>query len=131
MLRWQVGRLIDRRLPGRFKAGTFFINISGAFVIAFLSAALAIGGEHRYGDVISSLVLTGMLGDYTTFSTMQLDAVQMAESGYRLLAFVYLTTSLVSGLAAAALGVTLARIQKGGTCGCRRSWCSWAEGSAR
>ena len=109
LLRWQVGRLIDRRVAGPFKAGTFLINVSGAFLIAYISALLALGWEHRYGDVISSLVLTGVLGGYTTFSTMQLDAVTMAAAGRHALAVVYLAASVVAGLLAVAAGVALAK----------------------
>ena len=110
LLRWQVGRLIERRIASPFKFGTFFINVSGAFVIAYLSALLAFGWEHRYGDVVSSLVLTGVLGGYTTFSTMQLDAVQMASARRHGLAILYLVASVGSGLLAAAAGVALARV---------------------
>ncbi|MDR6955738.1 CrcB protein [Ancylobacter sp. 3268] len=110
LLRWQVGRLVERHIGTPFKVGTFFINVSGAFVIAYISASLALGWEHRYGDVISSLVLTGVLGGYTTFSTMQLDAVQMAAARRHALAIVYLVTSVGAGLLAAAAGVALARV---------------------
>jgi len=110
LLRWQINGLIEKRIGGPFKAGTFFINVTGAFVIAYISASLALGWEHRYGDVISSLVLTGVLGGYTTFSTMQLDAVQMAGARRHGLAFVYLITSVGAGLIAAAAGVGLARV---------------------
>ncbi len=109
LLRWQIGRLIDQRVRTPFKVGTFFINVSGAFLIAFISASLALGWEHRYGDVVSSLVLTGVLGGYTTFSTMQLDAVKMAEGGRQALTTVYLVASVGGGLLAAAAGVALAR----------------------
>ncbi|MFK8251863.1 fluoride efflux transporter FluC [Ancylobacter terrae] len=110
LLRWRVGRFIDERVSTPFKLGTFVINVSGAFVIAYLSASLAFGWEHRYGNVISSLVLTGVLGGYTTFSTMQLDAVQMASARRHGLAIVYLVASVGTGLLAAAAGVALARV---------------------
>lgn len=109
LLRWQIGRMIDRHIGSAFKVSTFFINVSGAFVIAYVSASLAISWQHRFGDVISSLVLTGVLGGYTTFSTMQLDALQTASANRHVLAIVYLATSVGGGLLAAAAGVALAR----------------------
>ncbi|MBO1075519.1 fluoride efflux transporter FluC [Roseomonas marmotae] len=109
LLRWQIGRVIDKRITTPFKFGTFFINVSGAFIIAYISTMLALGWEHRYGSVISSLVLTGVLGGYTTFSTMQLDAVQMTTAHRHGLAVIYLVTSVCAGLLAAAAGVALAR----------------------
>ena len=110
LLRWQIGQFIDSRLSSAFKYSTLFINSTGAFVIAYLSAALAIGWHQRYGDMMSSLVLTGVLGGYTTFSTMQLDAVKMVEGRRAGLALVYLAVSVVGGLIAAAAGVAMAKV---------------------
>lgn len=110
LLRWWIGQLIDARMPSAFKYSTLFINITGAFVIAYLSAALAIGWQQRYGDMMSSLMLTGVLGGYTTFSTMQLDAVKMVEGRRAGLALLYLAVSVVGGLIAAAAGVAVARV---------------------
>jgi CrcB protein len=59
--------------------------------------------------VMSSLVITGILGGYTTFSSMQLDAVQMAEGRRHALALFYLVSSVLTGLIAAAAGVALAK----------------------
>ncbi|MFT0858826.1 fluoride efflux transporter FluC [Ancylobacter sp. G4_0304] len=109
LLRWQVGRLIERWAGAAFKVSTLFINVSGAFVIAYISSLLAMGWEDRFGSVIASLVLTGVLGGYTTFSTMQLDAVEMAEARRHVRAMLYLVTSVGLGLLAAAAGVMLAR----------------------
>ena len=110
LLRWQIGKLIDAHVRSHFKFGTFLINITGAFVIAYLSAAFAIHWQQRYGDMMSSLVLTGVLGGYTTFSSMQLDAAQMTMQHRQALALLYLVSSVVVGLAAAAAGVALARV---------------------
>ncbi len=109
LLRWQLGRLIDRQSRSPFKVGTFFINVSGAFVIAYFSGLLAIGWEERYGTIITSFLLTGVLGGYTTFSTMQLDAVQMTKGGRGGLAFFYLLASVIVGLLAAWAGFALGR----------------------
>ena len=109
LLRWGLGGFIDRAIPARFKYGTFLVNVSGAFAIAYLSAALALEWQHRHSDVVSSLVLTGFLGGYTTFSSMQLDAAQMAMENRHGLAALYLVASVGVGLCAAAAGVALAR----------------------
>jgi len=109
LLRWQIGRLVDAFTTLQFKIGTLLINITGAFLIAYLSASYAIGWQQRYGDYMSSFVLTGILGGYTTFSTMQLDAVHMAEKNRRVSAVVYLALSVIGGFVAAAIGVALAR----------------------
>jgi len=113
LLRWQVGLISDRAFGTEFKIGTLFINVSGAFVIAVISTALALGWEHRHGDLISSLVLTGLLGGYTTFSTMQLDAVKMSDARHNGRAVAYLLVSVCLGLLAAGAGVAVARALEG------------------
>lgn len=110
LLRWQVGLFFDGRFATRFRVGTYFANVSGAFVIAYLSTAFMIGWQHRFGDMMSSLVLTGILGGYTTFSSMQLDTLQLSEEGRHLLAIFYIVSSIGSGLLAAAAGVALASL---------------------
>ena len=107
VLRWQVGLLVGAVVTMRFRMGTYVANVTGAFVIAYLSAAYALDWQHRYGDVMASLVLTGMLGGYTTFSSMQLDTVQMSEEGRHGLALFYIVTSIGTGLLAAAAGFAL------------------------
>ena len=109
LLRWQLGQIIERHNPTRFRLGNFIINVTGAFVIAYLSAAYAISWQQRYGDMMSAFVLTGIIGGYTTFSSMQLDTAQMAEDGRPWLAAFYLVSSIGVGLIAALLGVMLAR----------------------
>ena len=63
----------------------------------------------RYGDFLSAAVLTGILGGYTTFSSMQLDASKLAKARDRAWAAGYLIISVLVGLAAAAFGAWLAR----------------------
>ena len=41
VLRWWVGRVVGERYHGDFPLGTFLINISGAFLIGYLSACPA------------------------------------------------------------------------------------------
>lgn len=110
LLRWWVGRLVGERYHGRFPLGTFLINISGAFVIGYLSVLFAIHWQDRYGTVLSAGILTGLLGGYTTFSSMQLDAVKLRRSGGNGQAIFYLTASVITGLAAAACGALIARL---------------------
>jgi CrcB protein len=111
VLRWWVGRVVGEHYHGDFPLGTFLINISGAFVIGYLSALFAIDWRDRYATVLKAGVLTGVLGGYTTFSTMQLDAADLADRRGDALAAFYLLLSAAVGLAAAALGVALARAQ--------------------
>lgn len=107
VLRWAVGRIVGERYHGGFPLATLLINVSGAFVIGYLSVLIGVDWRDRYSTAIIAAVLTGGLGGYTTFSSMQLDAVKLAATAPRRALF-YLLLSVGLGLAAAALGAELA-----------------------
>ncbi|WEK48865.1 MAG: fluoride efflux transporter CrcB [Candidatus Kaistia colombiensis] len=111
LLRWWIGRVVGERYHGGFPLATFLINVSGAFVIGYLSVLFSVDWRDRYGSVLNAGVLTGILGGYTTFSSMQLDAAKLEDAGRGKMAVGYLLLSTAAGLIAAALGAALARLQ--------------------
>jgi CrcB protein len=113
MLRWWFGLLVGQRYHGNFPLGTFLLNVSGTFLIGYLSVLFAVDWHDRYGHgmVLNAFVLTGVLGGYTTFSTMQLDAVKLAGKSRGGLAASYLLVSVAAGLLAGELGAALARAE--------------------
>ncbi|MEQ4690413.1 fluoride efflux transporter FluC [Providencia manganoxydans] len=52
-------------------------------------------------------MLTGLLGGYTTFSSMQLDALKLTQTKQKMLALFYLLLSIIAGLMAAFFGAWL------------------------
>ena len=111
ILRWWIGVVVGERYRGSFPLGTFLINISGTFLIGYLSVLFAIDWHDRYGMVLNAFVLTGVLGGYTTFSTMQLDAVKLVAKRRGGPAAAYLLLSVAAGLLAGQVGALLARAQ--------------------
>jgi CrcB protein len=107
LARWTVGRLVGERWHRGFPLGTVLINVSGALAIGYLATLFGVAWHDRYGTVLTAAVLTGFLGGYTTFSSMQLDATHLAPAS-RGEAAGYLAISTVAGIAAAALGVWIA-----------------------
>jgi len=112
-LRWWVGSMVGERYHGDLPLGTFLINVSGTFLIGYLSVLFGVDWHDRYGHgmVLNAFVLTGVLGGYTTFSSMQLDAVKLSRRKRGRLATSYLSLSVAAGLLAAMLGAALARAQ--------------------
>ncbi|RKT47353.1 fluoride efflux transporter FluC [Thiocapsa rosea] len=111
LLRWAVGKAVGEHWhKDRFPLGTFLVNVSGAFVIGFLATLFGLDFTVRYGDVLTSGVLTGFLGGYTTFSSMQLDAATLATKSGARYAALYLLASVVVGGIAAALGILLGNL---------------------
>ena len=99
--RFHVGGLVAARRPSDFPLGTFVVNLTGGFLLGLLS------GLSVTGDAL--LVFgTGLLGGYTTFSTWMLQVEVLRRGGRSHLAVTYLVASVLLGLAAVALGRSLA-----------------------
>jgi CrcB protein len=109
-IRWLVGIGVGERYKGTFPLGTFLINVSGAFLMGFLSTLLNVDWRDRYGSNLTALVLTGVLGGYTTFSSYQLDTANLYNKGGRGSVFLYWIGSVAAALIAAALGAITARL---------------------
>jgi CrcB protein len=62
-----------------------------------------------YSFEFRALILIGLLGGFTTFSTFSLEAIDLWESGERAKMIIYLLTSLVLGLCATYGGIILGR----------------------
>ena len=77
--------------------------------MGFLSTLFNVDWRDRYGSNLTALVLTGVLGGYTTFSSYQLDTANLYNKRTRGLAF-YWIGSVAAGLIAAALGAITARL---------------------
>jgi fluoride exporter len=85
---------------GTFPLATLVVNIAGTVLLGWLTAAT---------DAARTLWGSGFCGALTTFSTLQVEVLTLADDGEPLLAATYLAVSVVAGLAAAALGQRLAR----------------------
>ncbi|MEI7100266.1 fluoride efflux transporter FluC [Klebsiella pneumoniae] len=108
LLRWWVGLAVSKLYRGHFPLGTFLINVSGALIIGYLSALFGVDWRERYGEWLNAGLLTGVLGGYSTFGSVRVDAANLAHAHQRLLAAGYLIVSVVTGVAAAACGAWLA-----------------------
>jgi len=66
--------------PGTFPATTFVINVTGAFALAFLLESLLRRGAPDHW--LRLLVGVGVLGAFTTFSTMATE-IALVLAGFR------------------------------------------------
>jgi len=104
LARYILGRFIAERAGSQFPFGTFFINVTGAFAIGLL---FAFAGRKLINPAVQSMLATGFLGGYTTFSTMSWEGVQLARGGSTRLSLLYLAGNVAFGLLAAVLGLAL------------------------
>ena len=91
-----------RRLGADWPWGTLFINLSGCFLIAVLTARLE-SPNLRY------LLPIGFVGAYTTFSTFEYETLQLIQLGRPASALAYVVGSNVLGFGAVLLGNWVAR----------------------
>ena len=89
--------------PG-FPWGTITVNIVGSFVMGLAVVLLA-----QSGNRFAPLVMTGVLGGFTTFSAFSLDAYTLFERGQTAMAASYVFLSVAFSLAGIVLGVLTAR----------------------
>ncbi len=96
LLRWWLGSAVGERYTGKFPLGTFVINVTGAFVMGLLSTLMSVDWRDRFGSFFTALVLTGLLGGYTTFSSYELDTVTAYNKHERSIAFLYWVGSVAA-----------------------------------
>jgi CrcB protein len=104
--RYWLGAWMNRWTSAQFPWATVTINITGSFLIGFLTVALARWLPHPN---VRLLVITGFLGGYTTFSTFENDSLTLWERGEGRLMAANLVGSVAAGFAAVVLGTALAR----------------------
>ena len=108
VLRYGAGRLAVSYWGPSTVLDTLFVNLTGSFALGLFMALvleiMAVPTEYR------ARVAVGLLGGYTTFSTMSFEAVQLAESGELFRAGASVVGNVVLGLLAAYLGILAARL---------------------
>ena len=104
--RYWLGHWMNQWAGEKFPWATFTINVTGSFAIGFLTIFLARWLPHPNAML---LLITGLLGGYTTFSAYSFESLSMWERGDRWNAFAYALGSVLAGLLAVTLGVVLAR----------------------
>ena len=108
IFRFVLSKALQSIAPFAFPVGTLFVNVSGSFLIGFLSL-LMFNRFAIYSFEFRVLILIGLLGGFTTFSAFSLEAIDLWESGERAKMIIYLLTSLVLGLCATYGGIILGR----------------------
>lgn len=94
-----VGSL--RLVGSGFPWATLLVNVMGSFLMGVLVVALVQKGGVRFAP----LLMTGVLGGFTTFSAFSLDAVALWQRGEPVLAAVYVGGSVGMSIGALLLGM--------------------------
>ena len=100
--RWSLDAWLRPRLSPRLPWSTHLINISGSLLLGLI---VGLGADDTWHTVLG----TGFLGGYTTFSTASVESVHLAIDRRYRAATVNAVGMLVLSVAAAALGYALGR----------------------
>ena len=105
--RYVVGTLVADRWGSAWPYGTFLINVTGCFMIAFFltltTERVVLHEGWRF------LFPVGFVGAYTTFSTYEFETMRLLETGAWARAASYVVLSTIVGLAAVFFAAWVAR----------------------
>jgi len=97
LARVAISTAVARWRHSVFPLGTLVVNLTGGFALGILVGA-------RVDGAAASLLGTGLLGAYTTFSTWMFDTERLAQEGRSGLVAVNVLVTLAAGLGATGLG---------------------------
>jgi fluoride exporter len=104
--RYLVALFFVSKNSTQFPVATFTVNIVGSLGIGFLYSFLAkIPNTQQW----YLLLVTGILGGFTTYSAFSLEVVNLLKNSQLLTAALYVALSIVLGLLAAYMGMVLAQ----------------------
>jgi fluoride exporter len=106
--RYALSGIIARRFGETFPAGTLVVNIAGCFLAGFLFYLL----QERFlaSETTRMVVMIGLLGGFTTFSSFGLQTFTLLRDGEVWFAAVNIVGSNLLGLLMVWAGYSLARV---------------------
>lgn len=104
--RYVLGLAIVRAVGHGFPVAVMTANVLGSFLMGVFVVLAA----HRGLTHLGPLIMTGMLGGFTTFSAFSLEAYTLFERGETGQAALYVGLSVVLSIAGLVIGVLAARV---------------------
>jgi len=107
LMRYLIGRgTINLGWTG-LPIGTLIANLIGCFLMGYLSWTLV----HRWqlSKEIQTVILTGLLGGFTTFSAFSIETVEMIEQGNNYYVILYVLAKVLLCICLCFAGLWLAR----------------------
>lgn len=101
-LRYLVDGAVMKGRTAAFPLGILIVNIVGSFVLGLLTGLGA-----AIAPAWMAILGIGVLGGFTTFSTVSVETARLAQRGRREWAWVNLLGTAILAIAAAALGIML------------------------
>ena len=105
--RFKLAEALPTR-PGHFPWATFWTNLSGSFLLGFLFILIL----ERFPPTryVRPFLATGVLGAYTTMSTLTVETALLVKDGHSATGLSYAIGSVAAGLLFAYAGIVAARL---------------------
>ena len=113
VLRFWLTAWVARMVPAHPSLGTLVVNVTGSFAIGALAAAFLARGHASATTVWPALLMTGLLGGFTTFSAFSLQTLMLTQQGRWMDAAANVVLSVLLCLGAVWLGWHVGMIHQG------------------
>lgn len=100
VLRWLVDVIVPARTKRTFPLGILIVNVSGSLALGLVVGAMG-------GSPVAYVIGTGLLGGYTTFSTVSAATALMLDEHRTRAAVMNAAGTLALSVAAAAIGLAV------------------------
>jgi CrcB protein len=107
-MRYLLGQLVAQRMGAGFPYGTLLINVLGSLGIGLFLGL--VGTPYEPSTAWRLLIVTGLMGGFTTFSTFSYETFTLFTLGRWQEALLYAAGSVTVGLVATAAGVRLSQL---------------------
>jgi CrcB protein len=106
--RYWLSGVVARRYGETFPLGTLAVNLVGCFLVGLLFYLM----QERYlvNQNVRTIILIGLLGGFTTFSSLGLQTFTLLQDNEVALAVLNMVASNVMGLLLVWAGYTLAKV---------------------
>ncbi|MEX1117731.1 MAG: fluoride efflux transporter CrcB [Terrimicrobiaceae bacterium] len=104
-----LSNVIANQFGQSFPWGTLIVNLSGCVVIGFFSGMTGPDGFFMTSPLVRQIVMIGILGGYTTFSSFSLQTINLLTDGE----FFYAAANILASLLLCLLGTWIGLVIAG------------------
>ena len=102
VLRYLIANVGQSWTTSSFPIGTLVVNILGCAAIGLITAMI-IGSQSQHRETLRLLLVVGVLGGFTTFSSFAFDTIESVDDGRIGQAILYVVLTNVLGIGSALL----------------------------
>ena len=102
VLRYLIANVGQSWTTSSFPVGTLIVNILGCAAIGLITAIL-ISSQSQHREVLRLLLVVGVLGGFTTFSSFAFDTIELFDDGRSGQAMLYIMLTNILGIGSALL----------------------------